>query len=1013
MAITLYSAGAGTGKTHTLCVEVAERIAKGLDPRRLLAATFTKTAAAELKSRIQAHLLSLGKVEEAEALEWALIGTVHGVGLQLAKRYWLRLGLPPGVEVIPEGGDEELLRETVGDLEPALSARLAALTTRLSQGDEIFLKTLKAKRQNTIKGPALRKQLSASARRFIEILEARAGKQTFEDAASEAQEIAKRAVAAMAVLAGHKDLKSYRVLMALIRSRPSKWADLEPMAGLSETKKSGADDLLEPARSFGMNLRRHPGLAADITAYADVLGQAVEALEDRYQAHKSERGLVDFIDLETSLLRLVTDPALQDELKSEIELVVIDEFQDTYPIQLAVCEALAKIAGDCIWVGDPKQAIYGFAGTDPRLMGSVMTRAGVPKNLAKNRRSLPALVDFFNAVFVPQFGKESKVSAVREGPGEIERWLLEGKNLDTDRAAIARGVADLVAAGTPPSDIAVLTRSNTAAQVLAQALSDLGIPAMAMRPGLLSTRECAAAVAALRLVADRRDGVAAATLVDILSEEPWLEDRLRECQADGDVPFKDHPLLARLDVFDHRVLSPSAAVAAVIDAMMLPDHAAGWGDAGLRGANLDTLLGLAEEYEDGAHGRACTLAGFLGALDDLEADGTDFRRPQAGLEAVTVMTYHKAKGLEWPVVVLSELDKLFPPRLWEPAAYGGEAASGHPLKGREVRFWPFPFEHDRPKVNDLALQSPDGLEIARQEEDESRRLLYVGFTRARDRLVLATRVAANKTGDKHSHSWLDRLPEFAKLAGTALTPGKYKLDGIGVPLLVKRISPPERAASKNARQRWLAETVERLSTAPPRLLSPSDAPPVAGSACTAEAIPGARPSTITGEVDDRSELGQAVHAYFACLPSLRTLKDADKKAVACRLLEGFGVSSAVTPEDLLSAGAVLERWVESRYPGARWWTETPVSAPLPGGSRMAGIIDLLLEGSSFALVDHKSAIAKPAAHAAIAALYSGQLGAYSFCVDAARGDVGECWAHLPLSGAMVTIGREKDRRGGA
>ena len=732
----------------------------------------------------------------------------------------------------------------------------------------------------------------------------------------------------------------------------------------------------------------------------------MEALEDRYQSYKKERGLVDFIDLETSLLRLVEDPTMQKELKGEIELVVIDEFQDTYPIQLAVCEALVNIARDTIWVGDPKQAIYGFAGTDPRLMEGVMKRAGKPNKLGDNRRSLPGLVDFFNAVFVPQFGKESEVAAVRTGTAAIERWLLHG-DTKTELITLARGVADLVKSGTPPSQIAVLTRMNDSAEEVAQALSKLGVPAMAKMSGLLTTRECAAAVAALRLVADRRDGVAAAVILDILSGKPWLEDRLRECQTDAKLPFEGHPLLARLDAFDHRVLSPSTAVAAVIDALMLPDRAGDWGDAGLREANLDTLLRLAAEYEDSSasQGRACTLAGFLAHLDELEDAGRDYRESQAGIEAVTVMTYHKAKGLEWPVVVLAELDKVFSPRLFEPVAQGGAAATGRPLEDRQVRFWPFPFgKSGRPKIEELVLQSPEGLKIARQDEEETCRLLYVGFTRARDRIILATRantLKTLKTGDKHYHAWLDRLPGFAQLAGKAITPGKHKLSGIDEPLIVKLITPPDAATARPANQRWLGAAVERPSTAMARLLSPSEAPPVPGAVCTPEALPGARPTTLTGEVDDRSELGQAVHAYFACLPSLRSLKDQYKKEVASRILAAFGVSSALTADDLLSAGTVLERWVQTRYPGSRWWTETPVSAPLKDGTRMAGIIDLMLEGADLVIIDHKSVIAKPAAYAAIAALYSGQLGAYSACVKVVRGEVQESWAHLPLSGAIV------------
>jgi hypothetical protein len=78
-----------------------------------------------------------------------------------------------------------------------------------------------------------------------------------------------------------------------------------------------------------------------------------------------------------------------------------------------------------------------------------------------------------------------------------------------------------------------------------------------------------------------------------------------------------------------------------------------------------------------------------------------------------------------------------------------------------------------------------------------------------------------------------------------------------------------------------------------------------GAICTPEALPEFRPPTLSGEVDDRSELGRAIHSYLACLPSLKGLEGHYKKEVASRILTGFGVSGALTPEDLMSAFDLL------------------------------------------------------------------------------------------------------------
>src|SRR4051812_37586508 len=119
--LELVRAGAGSGKTTDLCRIVDEAVKDGLDPARILATTFTKTAAAELKGRMQAKLLSgspdrLVASRNAERLELAAIGTVHSVAHRLLSRYALELGLSPRLEVVTESGTGRALNDLLGAL---------------------------------------------------------------------------------------------------------------------------------------------------------------------------------------------------------------------------------------------------------------------------------------------------------------------------------------------------------------------------------------------------------------------------------------------------------------------------------------------------------------------------------------------------------------------------------------------------------------------------------------------------------------------------------------------------------------------------------------------------------------------------------------------------------------------------------------------------------------------------------------------------------------------------------
>lgn len=1029
--VTLYSASAGTGKTYTICQEISRRVEKGLDPRRILACTFTKKAAAELKSRVQRTLLEKGLVEQAAALELAAIGTVHSVGHRFISRFALRLGLSPDLAVVPEGGDMEMFKATLAGLDPAQWERLAGLERRLSRSEDgeddrepLILTLLRLKRQNAISDAAFKAQLADSAKRFVQVLAGHGprGRASFDDAAKEAQGLCAAAAAELGRLAGtdHKD--ALEAVSRIARHGPLSWKELARLSVIKAGKAPEAEDALAPLRRFAGGLRTHPGLAADCLAYMELLSDRALELQHRYEDYKRERGLLDYTDMEAHFHRLVTDPAIRESLKAEVHLAVVDEFQDSNPVQLAIFLALSGLARECVWVGDQKQTIYAFNGAAPDLMAAVWKDRRVSREtLAVNRRSAGGIVHVANKVFTPVFGADSAMEPHEEAlPTAAERWLLVSKNQDAEARALARAIAALLGRpGRKKSDIAVLVRTNTWGKLVAQCLEEEGIPAALAIAGLLSSRECAAVLAGLRLVADRRDSLAAATLLNLLEADgggtpAWFEARLREVRSaragvkNGarPVPFAGHPRLQRLESLDYRHLSPSGSIAAVIQALGLGAGVGDWEEPARRATQLDSMLAAAKSYEQAAldSGRAATLTGLIAHLEELQADGEDLRQPPQGLDAVQVLTYHRAKGLEWPVVILTQLDKVFDGSPFKPAVTGGNPQAGRPLEGRHLSFWPDPFEGaDLLGLQTDAAATPEATAAQEEVNAESRRLLYVGFTRPKELLVLATRVSPNKSGDSHKHQWLNQLPGFDHSLGGLTVPGSHKVKGITGNIRVIRVEPPAGPpdARLQARQRWFVLPGGARAYAQ-RYRNPSAEPPRKAD-FQLDPLPGKHPFPASLGSLDPEALGRSLHAYFSALPSLKGLSPDGKRVCAEGLLRRFELGGALAAPALVSAGERLEAWVEKRFPGASWRTEIAVTAPAPEGAQWHGTIDLLLAlpDGSVAVLDHKSFFGQDAHLRQRAGDYSGQLAAYRSALFGCGLKVAFAGLHLPLAGLIA------------
>jgi ATP-dependent helicase/nuclease subunit A len=291
------------------------------------------------------------------------------------------------------------------------------------------------------------------------------------------------------------------------------------------------------------------------------------------------------------------------------------------------------------------------------------------------------------------------------------------------------------------------------------------------------------------------------------------------------------------------------------------------------------------------------------------------------------------------------------------------------------------------------------LHLLPREENENLRLLYVGCTRARQKLVFAHRSG--------KYALLALLPTVDMLLNPELDAGEHKLDGIETTFLIRHLaadlaeglSVP--AAEQSA---WISqESVVLAAVIAPRFHSPSQAEPVPnGTTFDITELPGTSFFPPKAEEAEYAAIGNAFHSYMAALPSIRTLADADKVLVAERCLSTYSVSAPVPPTVLVSAGERFRNWVESTYPEAIWHVEVPVSGPRSQGGEWAGTAELVLQlpGGAIVNIDHKSAPIRREHCAKKATEFAGQLSAYSEAFQQAGTSINSMWIHFPLAGVV-------------
>lgn len=1058
--ITFISAGAGSGKTHRLTELLQEELTvRAARPAGVIVTTFTRKAAAELRERVRAHLLQQGCFALANAMGQARIGTVNSVCGQLVARFAFEAGLSVEQQVLEEAQAALLLDKSIDavldgpqmDALLTLVERLGLKNARNSDKEEWkeALQTL----VNQIRSNDIRlEQLDVFAKANAEALLAHFPSPTHEDLDAALLQGIRATLPAIEAVAAAGNKKTTTGYLTLVKDFKR---DLErksaPWGAWIKLSKSAPEASLratiEPISELAGRAAEHPGLHADVRRYLDLMFALAGRALTHYQAVKLEMGVLDFADQEHQLLGILDHPEVAAVLEDELDLLMVDEFQDTSPIQLALFLKLAGFAKRVYWVGDVKQAIYGFRGSDAAFMQSILAAlpalGGQKEVLPASWRSRPELVKLVNAVFSHAFADtltrdEVVLKPTREADlsgAAVANWLLGGKNIGEEGSALAAGVRRLVDSGyrvhdkaqkvTRPvryGDVAILAASHERVRSWVEALSAQGIPVATAQPGLLATPEATLALACLRRLNDPGDTIASAEIVsltDSADPEQWVADRLRYLATGAakdlwrEVAIEGHPAHPILKTLrDLRaalpVLAPREALATVMAACVLPEKVMRWRTdqgkgadrARVRLANLEALLALAEQYEtlcrSGQH--AASVSGLILWLDEVARQGQDLLAEPA-IDAVKVMTHHAAKGLEWPVVVLTDLSKDIKDRLWSISAHTNAPFDVHqPLADRFIRYWPWPFgQQQKVAVADEIALTDTAAAFRKVAIDEEKRLLYVSMTRARDLLVLA------RSSRKPSGQWLDALeapwllPDQDEGAiwlpgGEALRVERWVLEPVGA--LVA--DPTDQEATL-----YGFPPVTRDAMPLPLYCNPSKAHDGRPVSVTDRCRIGARIPVASGA--DMTVLGTALHACLALSftdPSVPLTEDEVRQ-----VLDGFSVTERVSAATVLRQLEAFHAWVVGRWPGVRSHAEIPVQSVMPNGQILNGRIDLLLEtASGWVLFDHKSSPLGAEHWDALAAEYGPQLSSYAHALEKATGRaVQETWLFLPVAGGAVSM----------
>ena len=1048
-------AGAGSGKTKSLVDRVVALLDDGIAMRSIAAITFTEKAAAELRERIRTELESRIRRATADGdsdaqaryrlaideIDTAAISTLHAFAQRILTEHAIEAGLPPNVEVLDEVASQiefedrwlrfrDQLLDVTALRRPLLLA--FAVDVRLEDIRNLAVAfqsnwDLVADPERLPWGAVEPPRVDASALLAgMRALLARRGECRPGDDKLLAYLDDEVAPYAKALSAAEDELETLRLLVA---AKPTL------KCGIGKAQ-NWVDKATVVAELAALGEMRQTLVGAVRTACVQRIATEVAAFTIDAANARRAHGRLEFHDLlviAREMLRGDRGPQVRSRLRGRYQRLMLDEFQDTDPIQIdlavliaahpdqtaATWTELQPDPGRLFFVGDPKQSIYRFRRADINLFLRAGEAFGNPAvSLTTNFRTTPPIIDWVNAVFAtliqPQPGSQPAyqpldAAPTRTVPPDDHPVVVLGQaahpygmKADELREREAADVADAVLTAltwqvkdrqvegpevwrqATLGDITILLPARTSLPTLEKALAERGIPYRAETSSLVySTREVRDLMAAARALADPTDQLALVAA---------LRSPLFGCGDDDLFVFKKHggawdytaPLPASLES-THPVaeameylrsvhddvpwLAPSELLLQLIADRRLLELGYVSGRPRDLWRRLRFVVDQARAWSEAEGGSLRHYLDWARLQASESARVAETVLPETDDESVRILTIHGSKGLEFPITIVS----------------GMTSRSGGRTNRVEVA-WP-PTGPVAIKVG-REIKTPEFEAYQPIDEQmgyhERLRLLYVACTRAQDHLV----VSLHRT-ERRSEPSAERLYTNAELMARAAekAPHQQPLSGAPSPL-PKQARPDDEPLIEL--DDWRAELARILSSSGRRrsvgasdLEFEDDFVAALDDEASAGAQKAPRDLDLPAWQKGRygTAIGRAVHAVLQTV-DLATGEGIDDAAAGQAAAEGvLGREGDISrlARLALDAPVVKEAINHTR------WRETYVATPV-GDRTLEGYIDLLFRtDDGLVVVDYKTASTSADIDRRVEG-YRAQGGAYAVAVEQATGE---------------------------
>ena len=1095
--ITFINAGAGSGKTYRLTSDLARKLTReNIDPSQVILTTYTELAAEEFREKARMEILEAKdsdgqlvdagiRIRCATQLDNAYIGTVHAISYRFIRKYWYLLDYGADIQTMSDQNQDFYMSQSISNI---ATDKDRAVFRKFR--DTFDVKDAKSRPYYLFWLPELKAIVDK-----MEYYDIR----SMDESLRKSEEMAEAIFTGMNIPSALKIINGY---LPALRSRcealtTDKAANcikaidkVYPLKQLSDLMDKDLRDCLkekygkknDPFYSSALYINAIDAFG-QVFVSRDFLPVVKEYLETIFDlairwrqalvAYKQENHVISFDDMEKIFLAMLMEhkyEVVQRDIATTFRLLMVDEFQDSNPIQLKIfnriSELIAENGGHSIWVGDPKQAIYGFRGSDSRFIAQILAKfrfsdggEAVPEEgpyqlgtdqLLESWRSRQPIVEFSNDIFLAPFLKsglkekqitlQAHFSSEKDTLGDepaLYVWRAESDKRADMARMLAKRIKVLLQSGRQVHhkqideqtdkitnrDIAVLCFSNSECSNVASALRRIGIPASCEEDNLMQCLEVYLLKTVLLFMQNPSDKylrAELAMLLDDVSTEDILKDRIgyvTDPDKDEDAPDKwmdpdsDHPhakVVSYLEKFTQRYqrLSIYDTVVAVREELDLDNIVEKWGDATQRKHNLSTVVSMAKAYDEMCRqmGLGSSILGFINFLTVTKPEN----KPDNAANTVKVLTYHRAKGLEWPVVILYQFWKKFDDEkdLAQKKFLGVNVFEKDDTEtdvfDRERYIALFPFgiggsgNSDLPDQMQAAISRHPSFGLLKaQAQEEALRLLYVGVTRAKD--ILVTLTAKKKEDD------LCVWPKSLGIGdGKSATPFG---EGHGEQLEELAESMYDDVGEEGDSLYYQVGNKPDINKAPSLFLSPSTIETFPNSFTRNEMIAESEGRVIdmtmfAGEPSDAVK-GSCIHDIFASFKYGG--KDNMKRVESTLDNYGFPDRLLKQKEKVLASIQWLYEFLTNEYGCfTRIEQEYPLLYPLPTGQVLRGEMDLLwffndIDGNEkCVLVDYKTFPGKRSQLEAHTEKYYPQLSAYYAALTESGIDVADTLVYYPV-----------------